>query len=475
MYGDPNTPMAGWDMRIVMQPDGSYAPIPQYMVEDEAPVEQEDEVEQEDNAEGGYLPATAPDYFEYNGVTYPNPEADDSYTYQKTEGPFGTPGGTVVQHHYVGEDGYLIIVSVHSDGQYEIMYGDPNTPMAGWDMRIVMQPDGSYAPIPQYMVEDEAPVAGEPDADEPAWLMGGPAEFHVGDGVTFPNPEYDNEFTYTGSSPDGTQHYYEDSNGYKAVIVQGENQHTVWYGENPPAQNDLVIRVNASGEHEIDYYPAGEAQAQPEESAEEAEEDVFEAWTAHLPGYFPVDGVSYVNPEAYQGGNNSFTLIDESETQRVYESNGYLVRITQQPGGMFSFEWGSELGNPDLAMDVSADGTPTITYNAADLPEEPVQSQSLGTAVPINFAEETPDVDGESDGEGDSSEETPLFNAEKVLAMPEVEAQPESMVSREAMVQLPADPDPQPEVEHQEFSSISAESEDAAEDIDDDDDDPTGP
>jgi hypothetical protein len=208
---------------------------------------------------------------------------------------------------------------------------------------------------------------------------------------------------------------------------------------------------------------------------DEPEADVFEAWTAHLPGLFPVNGVNYVNPEAYLGGNNSFTLIDESETQRVYESNGHLVRITQQPGGMFSFEWGSELGNPDLAMDVSADGTPTITYNAADMPEEPVQSQSLGTAIPINFAEETPDVDGESDGEGDSSEETPLFNAEKVLAMPEVEAQPEGLVSREALVVIPQDPDPQPEIEHQEFSRISSESEGATEDIDDDDDDTTGP
>jgi hypothetical protein len=641
---------------VVITYDPNVNPYPTY----ETPDGQADEGEPYVGVEGAFLPPTAPDFFEYNGVTYPNPEADDSYTYEKTEGPFGTPGGTVVQHHYVGEDGYLIIVSVHSDGQYEITYGDPNIPMADWDMRIVMQPDGSYAPLPQYMVEDEAPVQTEQDvepapdgvryfgsdlfgetyghpadlypngpsgsetidgvqydyypdgtryahtdppgiiwydaqgnpmlgasvldngyqidvlpwphvldtygtvlepvttshgtyydparmgetyqqevmygaikhtypdgtekvyltgaqdpgwiqinypdgtvvvwngseahvelegsgeyalpfededtANEPAWLMGGPEAFDVGGGVTFPNPEYDNEFTYTGSSPDGTQHYYEDSNGYKAVIVQGENQHTVWYGQNPPAQNDLVIRVNAYGEHEIDYYPAGEAQAQPDESAEEAEADAFEAWTAHLPGYFPIDGASYVNPEAYLGGNNTFTLIDESETQRIYESNGYLVRITEQPGGMYSFEWGSELGNPDLAIDVNPDGSYTVMYSAADVPEEPVQSQSLGTAIPINFAEEAAEVDEDAEAESESTEEAPLFNAEKVLEVPEVEAQPESIVSREAMVQLPADPDPQPEVEHQEFSSISPESEDAAEDIDDDDDDdPTGP
>jgi hypothetical protein len=112
--------------------------------------------------EGAFLPPTAPDYFEYNGVTYPNPEADDTYTYQKTEGPFGYPGGSMVQHTYVGEDGYEIIISVHSDGQYEIMYGDPNTPMAGWEMRLVMQQDGSYDPLPEFKVDD--PVSGEEDS-----------------------------------------------------------------------------------------------------------------------------------------------------------------------------------------------------------------------------------------------------------------------------------------------------------------------
>jgi hypothetical protein len=751
---------------VIEYPDGvviTYDPaenggLPSY----ETPGGVQDVPESYEGVEGAFLPPTAPDVIEYNGQTYPNPEADDSFTYLKTEGPFGYPGGSMVQHTYVGEDGYLVIISVHSDGQYELMYGDPATPMAGWDMRIVMQADGSYTPIDQYLVDD-AP-ADEPVASPSALLLSNAPDEFEHDGVTYPNPETDDDFQHVLSTPDGS-HYYSNSDGYTVLVIDtGNGSYNIFWG-NPNANNgewDLGLATQAngsyaplpefavddvstggeespttaaeprtyyssdyvhpedqypdgpqdiqwSGDNRVDIYPAAQVWTRLEDGTQEiywmavgddgsilttkppistpgaptliggseppavpvhamhisvladgshivrtlppeawrvvphwmgndgeyrdpdlsgmsyaetfrgidgsanlyreyedgtikqmarddgtlyihypdgaviqvdpggdttvlltaegvlydddvpsngdpsldpdalmdsagddegdqedaaatsgrfvgdlnpinpvdlpnldfgsfsvpsgtpdasdpdglelpdapddgtttgtlsvaseepAQEDSFEWWAAHLPATWTVNGQTLINPESPQGIDSGYTLVRDTDSHRVYESDGDFVRITQLRDGGVSFEWGTNVSNPDIIMSVYADGTSTVTYNAADAPplidktettppvDKTAAPEESEAGEPLEF--EKAAGSAVKDLNLDRTVETVpagLFSTEEPPAQPESTIPSEVLVPKEALQVEPLE-QPQIEIPQQDFSMPSLE------------------